>query len=406
MVPRAAMLISSGYTPDPRLQKQAHTLAAAGYRVTIVAWDRLRLYPVHARESAPPLLADALAAWPGRRVETPLPVSVVRLRIPAGYRTGRPLLAKVPRFWWQALHELRRIRPDVVHACDLDTLPIAYLYRRLTGTPVVYDAREYYPGMVQGTVGRALSRALDVLDGWLTPRVDVVLAVGERLAARYRALGGRVWIVTNAQVLPPPDLGSSSRALIREGLGMPPDGLLAVYIGYLNPDRLLTPLLDAALALPDVWVLIGGVGPQAELIASYAARCPRIKALGWVPVDDVVTIVASADVVYYGLDAQNPNSAYFMPNLALSAIAAGRPLLTTPVGEIAEVIRAEGCGVVMTAPTAAAAVEALDRLRDGVFRAELARRAQVLGAERYNWSYAAAQLLEAYNCTSFVKNCS
>jgi len=181
---------------------------------------------------------------------------------------------------------------------------------------------------------------------------------------------------------------------------------LVVYVGYLNPDRLLTPLLDAALALPDVWVLIGGVGPQAELVASYAARCPRIKALGWVPVDDVVTIVGSADVVYYGLDAQNPNSAYFMPNLALSAIAAGRPLLTTPVGEIAEVIRAEGCGVVMTAPTAAAAVEALDRLRGRTFRAELARRARALGAARYNWNYAAAQLLEAYNCTSFVKNCS
>lgn len=50
--PRVAMLISSGYAPDVRLQKQAHTLAAAGYRVTIVAWDRLRRYPVTARESA------------------------------------------------------------------------------------------------------------------------------------------------------------------------------------------------------------------------------------------------------------------------------------------------------------------------------------------------------------------
>ena len=403
--PRVAMLISNGYAPDPRLQKQAHTLAAAGYRVTVIAWDRLRLYPVTARESAPSLLTETLKAWSGRRAEPPEAVSVVRVRVPAGYRTGRPLLTKMPRFWRQAFHELRRMRPDVIHACDLDTLPVAYLYRQLTGTPVIYDAREFYAGMVQANVGSIMSRALDALDGWLTPRVDAVLAVGERLAARQRALGGRVWIVPNAQALPPAELTAAARPLIREGLGMPDDALLVVYVGYLTPDRLLTPLLDAVSALPDVWLLIGGIGPQADVVASYAARCSRIHALGWVPVDDVVAVVSSADVVYYGLDAQNPNSYYFMPNLAFTALAAGRPLLTTPVGEIAEVVQAEQCGVVMHAPTADAAIAALDTLRDGARRAALAERAAALGRSRYNWCAAATQLLEAYNCQEIVKNC-
>ena len=403
---RVAMLISSGYAPDTRLQKQAHTLSAAGCRVTIVAWDRLRRYPVTSRERAPDLLAETLRAWSGRRVEQPEPVSVVRVRVAAGYRTGRPLLTRMPRFWWQAFHELRRIRPDVIHACDLDTLPVATLYRRLTGTPVIYDAREFYPGMVQANVGPLLSRALDALDGWLTPRMDAVLAVGERLAARHRTLGGRVWIVPNAQALPPDELTTSARPLIREGLGMPDDALLVVYVGYLTPDRLLAPLLDAVCALPDAWLLIGGVGPQAELVASYAARCPRIQPLGWVPVDDVVAVVSSADVVYYGLDAQNPNSFYFMPNLAFTALAVGRPLLTTPVGEIAEVVRQERCGIVMQSPSADAAIEALESLRDRAFRAALAEQARRLGRSRYHWGHAATQLLDAYNCMNIVRKCS
>lgn len=405
-LPRVAMLISNGYAPDPRLQKQAHTLAAAGCRVTIIAWDRLRLYPATAQEGAPPLLAETLRGWSGRRVEQPEPVTVVRVRVPAGYRTGRPLLKKMPRFWWHALHELRRIRPDAVHACDLDTLPVACLYRQMTGTPVIYDAREFYAGMVQANVGPEISRALDALDGWLTPRVDAVLAVGERLATRQRALGGRVWIVPNAQALPPADLAHTARPLVRDGLGMPDDALLVVYVGYLTPDRLLMPLLEAVSELPNVWLLLGGIGPQADVVASYAARCPRINALGWVPVDDVVSVVSAADVVYYGLDAQNPNSYYFMPNLAFTALAVGRPLLTTPVGEIAEVVRAERCGVVMHAPTAEAAIAALDTLRDGALRADLAAQARRLGRSRYNWSSAATELLDAYNCTNIVKNCS
>src|SRR5690606_30933638 len=105
-------------------------------------------------------------------------------------------------------------------------------------------------------------------------------------------------------------------------------------------------------------------------------------------------------------DAQNPNSYYFMPNLAFTALAVGRPLLTTPVGEIAEVVRAERCGVVMHAPTAEAAIAALDTLRDGALRADLAAQARRLGRSRYNWSSAATELLDAYNCTNIVKNCS
>lgn len=403
--PRVAMLISSGYAPDVRLQKQAHTLATAGYRVTIIAWDRLRAHPPTARESATPLLAASLAGWPGRCDEPPGPVTIVRLQIAAGYRTGRPLLAKMPRFWARALHELRRFRPDIVHACDLDTLPAAYCYRCLTGTPVIYDAREFYAGMVQANVGPALSRALDALDGWLTPRVDAVLAVGERLAARHRALGGRVWIVPNAHPLPPPDLAATSGAQLRQRLALPDGALLVVYVGYLTPDRLLAPLLDAVSVLPDVWLLVGGTGPQAERVAAYAARCSRIRPLGWVPLEQVAAVVSSADVVYYGLDAQHPNSAYFMPNLALTALAVGRPLLTTPVGEIAEVVRVEACGVVMEDATASAAIAALGRLQDPALRAALAGRALALGQSRYDWRCAASQLLDAYICTDIVKNC-
>ena len=53
----------NGYAPDSRLQKQAHTLAAAGFRVTkIVAWNRC-IYPV--TRAARRLLAETLRTWPG-----------------------------------------------------------------------------------------------------------------------------------------------------------------------------------------------------------------------------------------------------------------------------------------------------------------------------------------------------
>ena len=35
-----AMLLSNAFRPDPRVLKEAAALAAAGYAVTVIAWDR------------------------------------------------------------------------------------------------------------------------------------------------------------------------------------------------------------------------------------------------------------------------------------------------------------------------------------------------------------------------------
>ena len=151
---RVVMLISNGYEPDIRVYKEAHTLSLSGFRVTVLAWDRTRRHEPHMLETAPGSLKKTLTAASLPVVNDPVPVTVTRIRVPAGYRTGRHLLVKLPLFWGRVWQELRRLRPHIVHAHDLDTLPVAYLYHRLIGVPVVYDAREYYPGMVEANAGR------------------------------------------------------------------------------------------------------------------------------------------------------------------------------------------------------------------------------------------------------------
>lgn len=393
--PRVAMLISNPYEPDVRAQKQAHMLSLAGYQVTVIAWDRSLSHPQEAVEEIPAHLATALADWPGRSVETPEPVSIVRIRVRAGHRTGPRLLPKIPPFWWRLIRETRRARPAVIEAHQLDTLPPAYLFGRLYGVPVVYDSREYYAGMVEITAGRLISRILEPLDRWLTPRAGAVLAVGERHAARHRAMGGRVWIVHNSH---PPrlDTETADGGVFRRSLGIPDEALLMIYVGNLNYGRLLTPALEAVARLDGVFFVVAGDGPDAPEIRAAASACPRIRALGHVPLEQVGKIVAAADVVYYGLNAKDPNSFYYMPNLSFFAFAAGRPLLVTPVGEIAEVVRREKCGLVMESATGAAAEDALCRLRDDAFRATLAARSRQLGQNEFNLKRAATQLLEAY----------
>lgn len=400
-----AFLISNGYVPDVRVQKEAHTLAAAGYRATIIAWDRARQWPAHELESAPDALREALTPWAQRGGTPPQPAVIYRVRVPAGYRAGRRLLSRIPWFWRAAYGELRRARPDIIHAHDLDTLPVAWWYGARAGVPVIYDAREFYPGMVRANVGRPVSAALDALERALAPRADAVLTVGTRLEARLSALGAKVSIIPNTQILPDQGWIEATRQRVRGELGVPDGALLIGWIGHLTPDRLLAPALKAVAALSETWMLVGGTGPGEREVRRAAEVCSRILPLGQVALDRVAAFVAASDVVYYGLNESEPNSFYFMPNLAFFALAAGRPLLVTPVGEIAAFVRDEGCGLVLASATAAAAIEALERLRDEGLRAALAQRARHLGETRYNWTHTASDLLDVYERLLNVRNC-
>lgn len=391
------MLLSNPYEPDVRAQKEAHMLALAGYRVTVIAWDRTLSHARRETEEIPARLAAALADWPGRVVETPAPIAIVRIRKRAGWRRGpRHLLPKVPAFWWKLWRATRRARPTIVHAHQLDTLPVAHLFSRVFGVPVVYDARENYPAMLANTAGPLITAALERLDRWLTPRTAAVLAVGERHAVRHRDMGGRVWIVHNSQAPPEIDAAGPEIRALRRSLDVPDGALLVVYVGNLSADRLLTPILEAVPRVDEVVLVVAGDGPRAREVERATSACPRIRWLGHVPLPQVGRIVAASDVVYYGLNAADPNSFYFMPNLAFFALATGRPLLVTPVGEIADVVRREQCGLVMEAATGAAAEQALRQLRDETFRAACAARARHLGRTEFTLQRAATQLLDAY----------
>ncbi len=393
---KVAMLVTNGYGPDWRVQKEAHTLALAGHRVTVIAWDRTQLYAPHQIEHTPDVLRAALDGWQWAAQQPPEPVAIVRIGVSAGYRTGRPLLRTMPRFWLRALNELRRIQPDIVHAHDLDTVPVAYLYAQRAGIPVIYDAHEYYAGMVRDNLGVGLAALLDRMDGWYSPRVTAMLAMSERLVKRHRDMGAKVWFVSNSQPLVDRAGLVQKGAARRQQWHIPAEALLLVYVGYLNPDRLLSIILEAVPRRENVWLVIGGDGPQRTLVEAAAAGCPRIKYVGWVPQQEVAEMVAAGDVVYYGLNAAVENVNYSLSNLALFALSTGRPILTTPVGEVAEVVEREDCGVVMATSTTDAAEQALGQLEDAPRRARWTEHASYLGETKYHWRMAADQLMDAY----------
>jgi glycosyltransferase involved in cell wall biosynthesis len=261
----------------------------------------------------------------------------------------------------------------------------------------VYDAHESYADMLAQNVAPWIKGLVVRAERALIRRADAVITVGEQLAEELRRRGGRdVLVVGNWKRLDAFRLEEAETAARRAELGLG-DRCLVVYIGYLNHDRGILPLLDAVRETDGVGLLLGGDGDLADAVQQAVGECWRVHYLGFVNPAEIPICTAMADVVYYGLDAVNPNARFSAPNKLFEALAAGKAVLCNDCGEVGRIVRAEGCGIVVDELTSSALRSALDELTDAKRLAECQRSARKAGQRRYNWRQAEGELLGLYH---------
>jgi glycosyltransferase involved in cell wall biosynthesis len=318
---------------------------------------------------------------------------VRRLAIRSRYSAGSRQILYLPRFWRRAWKELGSLKPDIIHCHDLDTAPVGYLYARRRGIPWIFDAHECYPEQIGPQVNRAIHYLLVALEKQMTRRASHTITVGDLLAQRLRSLGGQVSVVGNYQSLDAYNLRSELR---RAELDLKPDDYVVAYIGGFSKARAILPLIHATKHLDNATILLAGDGPQRSAIEAEVVKHPNTRYLGWIPSQQVPAYTKLADVIYYGLSDTSGNNRFSSPNALFSALAAGRPIVTTDIGEIAHIVRQEECGIVVSRPTAELVAQAIERLRNPTTRAALADRARHAAEAKYNWRAAEKVLLDVY----------
>ena len=157
--PAVLMLLTNAYDPDPRVRQEALALIRMGCRVRLLAWDRDLKSP---------------------RFECMEGVEVERVFLPSEHRRGNTQLFFYAWLYLKMLWRGWQGSFDVVHCHDLDTLPLGFVLGKLKGKPIVYDAHESFPDMLEGSVHPTVQRALVWLETFLIRRVNLLITVGER----------------------------------------------------------------------------------------------------------------------------------------------------------------------------------------------------------------------------------
>lgn len=173
---RVVLIQSYELFPDSRLSRELDLLTAAGHEITVILWQR---------------------SVDGAYIKHYSGVAVEKIVIPALRTLGGWQHFKLqPQFHCQIYQKLKKLRPDLIIAHNLETVPPAVFYRLRFGTPVIYVAREVYTKVFHLKLKTILGEPI----GWLVEAVlahlcSAVITVTPRLVKHYRTMGvNAVWV--------------------------------------------------------------------------------------------------------------------------------------------------------------------------------------------------------------------
>jgi glycosyltransferase involved in cell wall biosynthesis len=306
---------------------------------------------------------------------------------------------RMPGFFATMTDLARRADGDLIYASKtrLGSAGVGYLKRVAGKRRLLLDIDDWELGFYVrsgfwGTVGRAVN--IGNPNGlpwtWLCERLTR-LADGVTVASRFlqqRFGGTLIPHVRDTDAWKP---GAADAAKGRRRLGL--EGKRVVM--FLGTPRDYKGLDDLAAAMASIGradVSLAVVGAESESAAGrrILERCPGATLVPWVPFDQVPALLSAADVVAVP-QRQTSDTVGQVPAKIFDAMALGRPIVSTRVSMIPEIL--EGCGLLVEPGDVEGLASAIRRLLDAPAEAEsLGARARERCVERYSFRAARRDL--------------
>lgn len=380
---RIAVLDFHSLAGDSRVLRTAETLHQAGHEVLLIGYGPEPVGVPYAVRLLPNL---------------PSPF-MIRAGILLRQAPANLIPATAHAFYW--LHEgrrharaiLREFRPEAVHANDWNTLPLALAAKRRYGARVVYDSHEMAIAEYEHSLKWRLAALSHVkaIEGRGIRAADAVIAVSpgivQALAEAYPGLPEPALVrnVPDARPAPFRPTGETIEVLFH---------------GLLRDNRGLEAIIDSMplwrpefrLTLRGSWA--PGYGDRLQAQADARGVGERIRFEPAVSPHQVVAAAAQADLGLCLLPDSSRHNRFALPNKLFEYLMAGLAVVTSPVPDMAEIVRRYECGLLApVAPEAIAkAVNALDRTTID----RMKRGAQAAAAE-LNWAKERETLIGLYD---------
>jgi glycosyltransferase involved in cell wall biosynthesis len=306
---------------------------------------------------------------------------------------------KLPAFA-RSMSELARMADgDLLCASKprLGSAGVGYLRRLRSGRPLLLDIDDWEIGFfLRGGVWGTVGRSCNVLNPGGLPWTWLMgtlrrMADGITVASRFlqQRFGGLLLPHVRDTTAWKPGAADATAARRRLGVGTEPVVMfLGTPRGYKGVEDLAVAM--AGLARSDAVLALVGTDEASATGRRLRELCPRSRFVPGIAFDEVPQYLEAADVVVVP-QRDTTDTRGQVPAKLFDAMAIGRPVISTRVSMIPEVL--EGCGLLVAPGDPAALARGIAFLLDHPDEAAaLGRRARERAVERYSFEAARRDL--------------
>jgi glycosyltransferase involved in cell wall biosynthesis len=319
-----------------------------------------------------------------------------------GVRIRKPLYALAPLVLGSATRTGRKLLAsrsfDVVHShWVIPNGPIGALIAQ-GGVPLVVSL--HGSDLAVAERSRAAKRAAL----WTLARAAVVTAPSKDLLGRAAPMGAAgLQLIPYGADVDEFETTAAESAAARNRLGLAADDVVVMGIGRLIAVKGFDVLVEAhALAVrecPELRLVLVGDGDQAVALRHRAVElglAGSVLFTGPATRAEIPALLASADIVAVP-SVRHRGYVDGLPNVALEAMAASRPLVASRVGGLPDLVRPDENGLLVDERDPRQLADAIMRLAgQPALRERLGRFAHEEIRLRRSWSAAAHQLVQVY----------
>jgi glycosyltransferase involved in cell wall biosynthesis len=389
---RALLLVLNPFTHDPRVVRQAETLTLDGWNVSVFALHERGL-PTEEESPSFRLRRFNLRtrSWPKHKV-----IQLIKY------------MECLIRMTWAGIN----FHPTVVHANDLDCLPIGFAVARLSRAQLVYDAHELWSDPIAArNAPRWFSRVSAWLETVLARRADTVMTVCDSIAqhmARTMAIPVPT-VVRNV----PWRTGSTKGCLsgrFRELLNLPTEVPIILQLGMIGAGRGIETLLTAMQQVvpPAVAIVVGGedvtytrIGELTYLqrlrkLAQTLGVGNRVYFLPPIDPEQIPAYAADASIGVALIEGVCLSYQYALPNKLFEYVQAGLPVVASNLPEMASLIEQYGIGETFPAGNSEMLARILNDLLASPEKLAHYRNQAFAAGKELNWEKEQLRLLQVY----------
>ncbi len=375
-MPRVLMAAYTNYRRDPRVRREAETLADRGYDVTFIA----------RRQSGEP---DR---------ESVSGVQVIKLPGLANPKTSAALyMADYAIFFLllTAYISLRPLRFDLIHINNMpDFLVFSTVVPRLMGRPVIHDVHDLMPELYMEKFDTDekhwMIRLLMLQERWAGRFASAVLTVEGRLRDILSDRGiprEKIQVLMNLQddrIFAKPD--SRHEKSPGSAFVIAYHGTLARRLGLDVALRAIALVRDA---IPEVELRIIGAGEEREPLLKLRDELGLADLVtfseGFVPVESIPELLTDVDVGVVPLRISSGTD-IMLPTKLLEYVSMEIPCLVPKTGTVSRYFDDDMVEFFEAENPASLAQSMLDLYRDRARRYEIAKNATERFGETHRWS--------------------